>query len=51
MPLPTIRDELHKAQIDPWLPIESKLVSWSLGTGIVLLVILAIINHFAAAPI
>ena len=48
MPQPTMRDELHKAQVDPWLPIESKLVGWSLGTCIVLLVILAIINHFAS---
>jgi hypothetical protein len=28
------------------LPIEKKLIGWSLGIGIVLLVLLAIVNHF-----
>jgi len=31
---------------EPLLPIERKLIAWSLGTGIVLLVILLVVNHF-----
>jgi hypothetical protein len=31
------------------LPIENKLVGWSLGIGIVLLVALALFNHFVPA--
>ena len=46
MSQPTVKDELRNAEVDPWLPIESKLVSWSLGIGIALLVILAAVNHF-----
>jgi len=31
---------------EPLLPIEKKLIGWSLGIGIVALVILVVINHF-----
>jgi len=40
-----VGEELRKAQAEPLLPIEKKLIGWSLGTGVVLLVILAIVNH------
>jgi len=40
-----LRDEL-KAPAEPLLPIEKKLIGWSLGIGVVLLVLLAVINHF-----
>ena len=40
-----LRDEL-KAPAEPLLPIEKKLIGWSLGIGLTLLVLLAIINHF-----
>jgi hypothetical protein len=40
-----LRDEL-KEPIEPLLPIEKKLIGWSLGIGVALLVLLAIINHF-----
>jgi hypothetical protein len=42
---PNIRDELARAPVEPLLPIEKKLIGWSLGTGIVLLVILVVINQ------
>ena len=45
----TIQQELNRAQSEPLLPIEKKLIGWSLGIGIVLLVALALFNHFAAA--
>ena len=38
--------ELQKARYEPLLPIEKKLIGWSLGTGLVLLGALAAINHF-----
>jgi len=41
-----IREELHKAPVEPLLPIEKKLIGWSLTIGLVLLVGLALINHF-----
>ena len=40
-----LREEL-KVPVEPLLPIEKKLIGWSLGLGIVLLVILIAINHF-----
>ena len=40
-----IADELAKMPYEPLLPIEKKLIGWSLGTGIVLLVVLAVISR------
>jgi hypothetical protein len=45
MSQPNIGEELRKAAYEPLLPIEKKLVGWSLGIGIGLLVVLAIVNH------
>jgi hypothetical protein len=42
----SIRAELEKVRAEPLLPIEKKLIAWSLGTGLVLLIVLAAINHF-----
>jgi hypothetical protein len=44
-----IRNELQNAAAEPLLPIEKKLIGWSLGTGLVLLVVLAIVNHYVPA--
>ncbi len=44
-----LRDELRNAPVEPLLPIEKKLIAWSLGLGLVLLAVLAAINHFAPA--
>ena len=44
-----IREELNRAQSEPLLPIEKKLIGWSLGVGIVLLAALALLNHLAPA--
>ena len=46
---PDIRKELQNAPVEPLLPIEKKLIGWSLGIGIVLLVALALLNHFVPA--
>jgi hypothetical protein len=40
-----VGEEFRKAQAEPLLPVEKKLIGWSLGIGVVLLVILAIVNH------
>jgi hypothetical protein len=42
---PNVADELRKAEVEPLLPIEKKLIAWSLGIGIALLVILAVITR------
>ena len=48
MSQPDIRRELDNAPAEPLLPIEKKLIGWSLGTGLALLAILAIVNHYVA---
>ena len=42
----TVERELSKAPSEPLLPIEMKLIRWSLGVGIVLLLVLALANYF-----
>jgi hypothetical protein len=41
-----LREELRSAPVEPLLPIEKKLIVWSLSTGLVLLVLLAALNHY-----
>jgi hypothetical protein len=41
-----LKNEITAGEIEPLLPIEKKLIGWSLGLGIVLLVILIGLNHF-----
>ena len=38
-------------QVEPLLPIEKKLIGWSLGLGIALLIILAIVNELIPAQL
>jgi hypothetical protein len=40
-----VGEELRKTQAEPLLPIEKKLIGWSLGIGLVLLIALALVNH------
>ena len=40
-----LRNELHKPPVEPLLPIEKKLIGWSLGVGVTLLVVLAVVNY------
>jgi hypothetical protein len=51
MPQVNVDEEFRKADVEPLLPIEKKLIGWSLGIGLVLLVILAIVNHLFPASI
>ncbi|MGA9546123.1 MAG: hypothetical protein WBS14_00335 [Rhodomicrobium sp.] len=41
-----LRDELENAPVEPLLPVEKKLIGWSLGIGIMLLGVLIAINYF-----
>jgi hypothetical protein len=41
-----LRKEIDAAEVEPLLPIEKKLIGWSLGLGIGLLVVLIAVNHF-----
>ncbi len=42
-----LREELNRAPVEPLLPIEKKLIGWSLTIGLVLLAALALLNHYA----
>jgi len=44
MPTPDLRDEM-KAAPEPLLLIEKKLIAWSLGLGLALLVVLVLVNR------
>ena len=43
---PKLSDELRNMEHEPILPIERKLVAWSIGTGVVLLATLVIISRY-----
>jgi len=43
--MPNIREELKTAPVEPLLPIEKKLIGWSLGIGLVLLVVLTLLSR------
>ena len=43
---PVIGEELKKMPAEPLLPVEKKLIGWSLGIGIVLLIVLALLNRY-----
>ena len=45
MEQPKIGEEIRKMEYEPLLPIEKQLIGWSLGIGIVLLVVLALVSH------
>jgi hypothetical protein len=43
---PDLKNEINAAEVEPLLPIEKKLIGWSLGLGLVLLAVLIAVNHF-----
>ena len=49
MPQTDIRAELERAAPEPLLPVEKKLIGLSLGSGLVLLAVLALLNYFLPA--
>ena len=46
MTQPDLKDEMAQTTAEPLLPIEKKLIGWSLGIGIGLLIALIAFNHF-----
>jgi len=45
MSLSDLKEEAHGHAVEPLLPVEKKLIGWSFGLGVVLLVILVALNH------
>jgi len=43
MEQPKIADEMQKMAYEPLLPVEKKLIGWSLGLGIALLIVLLVV--------
>jgi hypothetical protein len=41
-----LHKELRTTAVEPLLPVEKKLIIWSLSVGLVLLAVLATVNHF-----
>ena len=46
-----VDEEFRKAPVEPLLPVEKKLIGWSLGIGVALLILLAIVNQMFPASI
>ncbi|HWR51945.1 MAG TPA: hypothetical protein VN428_12605 [Bryobacteraceae bacterium] len=42
---PKIADELRKMEYEPLLPVEKRLIAWSLGLGVTLLGLLVWISY------
>lgn len=42
---PKLADEIKKMEYEPLLPVEKKLIGWSIGLGIVLLGILIWVSY------
>jgi hypothetical protein len=51
MSQPDLKNEINAMEVEPLLPIEKKLIGWSLGIGIALLVVLIAVNHFVPIKI
>jgi len=43
--LNALKQELANSEVEPLLPIEKKLIGWSLGLGLGLLIGLAVLNR------
>jgi len=41
---PKLSEELQKMEYEPLLPVEKKLIGWSIGLGTVLLVVLYLVS-------
>ena len=44
-----LKAEAGGQEVEPLLPVEKKLIGFSLGIGLVLLVVLAVVNYFVPA--
>jgi hypothetical protein len=46
MSQPDLKNDINAAVVEPLLPVEKKLIGWSFGLGLALLVVLIAANHF-----
>jgi len=51
MPEPNLQRELQNVPAEPLLPVEKRLIGWSLGIGLALLVILLLVSHLVPASL
>ena len=42
---PKFAEEIKKMEYEPLLPLETRLMAWSLGLGLVLIVLLVWVSH------
>jgi hypothetical protein len=42
---PKVGEEIRKMPYEPLLPVEKQLIGWSLGLGIVLMIVLVFVSH------
>jgi hypothetical protein len=42
---PKLSEELEKMEYEPILPVEKKLVAWSIGMGVALLAVLVLLSR------
>jgi hypothetical protein len=49
---PNIKSELEHMEYEPLLPVEKSLIAWSLGLGVVLMIVLIWLSYtyFPATP-
>lgn len=45
MEQPKVGEEIRKMPVEPLLPVEKKLIGWSLGLGVVLLLVLIFLTR------
>ena len=45
MEQPRVGEEIRRMAYEPLLPIEKKLIAWSFGLGVVLLIVLVFVAH------
>ena len=45
MEQPKVGEEIRRMPVEPLLPVEKKLIGWSLGLGLVLLVVLIVLTR------
>ncbi len=43
--LEKVKAEIGRMPVEPLLPVEKKLIGWSLGLGVALLLVLAALSH------
>ena len=51
MPESDLKRELQNAPAEPLLPVEKKLIGWSLAIGLALLAVLVLVSRFAPASL